>query len=138
MTVQEAMQARHSVRAYEDRAVEPELREKLQAELAACNEAAGLQMKLVFDEPKAFSTFMARYEGLALLIFSVGIAFIVIGLPVMITSETGALSGGLFLPWWLYLSALAIVSALMLFICVLPAALYLRKTPVAILSKYDV
>ena len=78
------------------------------------------------------------YEGLALLIFSVGIAFIVIGLSVMITSETGALSGGLFLPWWLYLSALAIVSALMLFICVLPAALYLRKTPVAILSKYDV
>ena len=61
MTIQQAMQARHSVRAYEDRAIEPELREKLQAELAACNEAGGLNMKLVFDEPKAFSTFMARY-----------------------------------------------------------------------------
>ena len=55
------MQARHSVRAYEDRAIEPELREKLQAELAACNEAGGLNMRLVFDEPKAFSAFMARY-----------------------------------------------------------------------------
>ena len=61
MTIQEAMRARHSVRAYEDRAIEPELREKLQAELAACNEAGGLNMRLVFDEPKAFSTFMARY-----------------------------------------------------------------------------
>ena len=61
MTIQQAMQARHSVRAYEDRAIEPELREKLQAELAACNEAGGLNMKLVFDEPKAFSAFMARY-----------------------------------------------------------------------------
>ena len=78
------------------------------------------------------------YESLALLLFSVGIAFLLIGLPVMISSETGGLFVGLFLPWWLYLSAFAAVSALMLFICVLPVLLFLRKTPVAILSKYDV
>ena len=57
----EPMQARHSVRAYTDRAIEPEIREKLEAELAACNSAGGLNMRLVFDEPKAFSSFMAKY-----------------------------------------------------------------------------
>lgn len=59
--IMEAMQARHSVRAYTDRAIEPEIREKLEAELAACNSAGGLNMRLVFDEPKAFSSFMAKY-----------------------------------------------------------------------------
>lgn len=78
------------------------------------------------------------YEGLALLLFSVGIAFLLIGLPIMISSETGGLPGGLFLPWWLFFSVFVIVSVLMLFICVLPVLLYLRKSPVAILSKYDV
>ena len=57
----EAMRARHSVRAYTDRAIEPEIREKLEAELAACNSAGGLNMRLVFDEPKAFSSFMDKY-----------------------------------------------------------------------------
>lgn len=61
MTVTEAMQARHSVRAYQDRAIEPGVREKLAAELSACNAAGGLDMRLAFDEPKAFSSFLARY-----------------------------------------------------------------------------
>ena len=78
------------------------------------------------------------YESLALLIFSVGIAFLLIGLPITVFSETGKLTGGLFLPWWLYLSAFAAVSVLMLFICVLPVILFLRKSPVAVLSKYDI
>lgn len=61
MTILEAMEARHSVRAYTDRPIEPEILEKLNAELAACNEAGGLQMRLVAEEPKAFSSFLAKY-----------------------------------------------------------------------------
>ena len=34
---------------------------QIAAGFSACREAGGLNMKLVFDEPKAFSTFMARY-----------------------------------------------------------------------------
>lgn len=34
---------------------------QIAAGFSACNEAGGLNMKLVFDEPKAFSAFMARY-----------------------------------------------------------------------------
>lgn len=61
MEISEAMAARHSVRAYSDKKIGEDVREKLNAELAACNAAGGLAFRLVYDEPKAFSSFLARY-----------------------------------------------------------------------------
>ncbi|MGN1013878.1 MAG: nitroreductase family protein [Butyricicoccus sp.] len=61
MTVQEAMTARHSVRQYESKPLEPELIAALQAEVDACNRESGLHIQLVTNEPKAFDGFMAHY-----------------------------------------------------------------------------
>lgn len=57
----ELMKKRHAVRAYLDKPIEEELREKLRAEVADCNAEGGLNVQLVFDEPTAFNSFMARY-----------------------------------------------------------------------------
>lgn len=61
MDLFKAMQERHSVRAYTDAPISANVREKLDAELAVCNAAGGLSMRLVYDEPQAFSSFLARY-----------------------------------------------------------------------------
>ena len=61
MNVMEAMTARHSVRQYEDKAIEPEKLAALEQEIAACNQEGGLHIQLVKDEPKAFDGFMAHY-----------------------------------------------------------------------------
>ena len=54
MTLLEAIPARHSVRAYTDRPIPPEAAEQLRAELQAGNQAGGLHMQLVTDDPAAF------------------------------------------------------------------------------------
>ncbi len=77
------------------------------------------------------------YESLALILCSVGTAFLLVGLPFAILSPLGKLIPGLFLPWWLYLPAFVAVVVLLLGICILPVTLFLRKSPVSILSKYD-
>lgn len=77
------------------------------------------------------------YESLALILCSVGAAFLLLGLPFAILSPLGKLIPGLFLPWWMYLPAFAAVVVLLLGICILPVTLFLRKSPVSILSKYD-
>lgn len=61
MEVLEAMEKRHSVRAYTDRKIEGEVKAKLQSFLEACNRESGLHLQLVTDEPKAFDGFMAHY-----------------------------------------------------------------------------
>ena len=61
MNVMEAMTARHSVRQYEDKAIEPEKLAALEQEITACNQEGGLHIQLVKDEPKAFDGFMAHY-----------------------------------------------------------------------------
>lgn len=61
MNLQEAMLARHSVRQYTDKPIEPEKTLALQKEVDACNREGGLHIQLVLHEPKAFNGFMARY-----------------------------------------------------------------------------
>ena len=61
MDLMEAMRARHSVRRYKAQPLAAEQIDALQAEIDACNQAGGLHIQLVTNEPKAFSGMMARY-----------------------------------------------------------------------------
>ena len=61
MELLEIMQQRHSVRQYSDRAIEPEKRAVLDALVAEINRKAGLSVQIVYDDPKCFDSFMARY-----------------------------------------------------------------------------
>lgn len=55
------MNARHSVRQYEDKPIPAEILAELKQEIEACNRESGLHIQLVSDEPKAFDGFMAHY-----------------------------------------------------------------------------
>ena len=55
------MNARHSVRQYEDKPIPAEVLAELKQEIEACNQESGLHIQLVTDEPKAFDCFMAHY-----------------------------------------------------------------------------
>lgn len=55
------MKARHSVRQYEDRKIEPEKRKILLDELDRLNKESGLKMQILFDEPECFDSMMAHY-----------------------------------------------------------------------------
>ncbi len=59
MTIEEAIQSRHSVRKYTDEPMAPELIEKLNAEIKACNEESGLKIQLLVNEPKCFDNIKA-------------------------------------------------------------------------------
>ena len=61
MTVQEAISARHSVRTYLTKPVEPAIVNALRAEIRACNAEGGLHIQLVMNEPMAFRGFFADY-----------------------------------------------------------------------------
>lgn len=61
MTIQEAMQARHSVRSYTEKKIPEDLVTRLNAEIEACNRESGLHIQLVTDEPHAFDGWMAHY-----------------------------------------------------------------------------
>ena len=61
MDLYEAMEKRHSVRQYSDKAIEPELLCALQAEIGECNKESGLHIQLVVGEEKAFDSFLAHY-----------------------------------------------------------------------------
>lgn len=60
MTLLEAIQARHSVRRYERRALPPEVVKALQGEIEFCNWLGMLHIQLVMNEPLAFS-FLPTY-----------------------------------------------------------------------------
>jgi len=57
----EAIQARHSVRSYLDKAIEPEKAAVLQQAIDEYNEQSGLSIQLCLDDPLAFGGFMARF-----------------------------------------------------------------------------
>lgn len=61
MTLQEAMQARHSVRQYLDRPIDADAARELGAFIEACNRESGLHIQLCLNEPEAFTGMMARY-----------------------------------------------------------------------------
>ena len=60
MTIQEAIQVRHSVRQYKDTAIEAEKIAQLQALIDECNREAGVHIQLVTNEPNAFSGGLAK------------------------------------------------------------------------------
>lgn len=61
MTIQEAILARHSVRQYLDRPLEPDVVAALTEEIRRCNQESGLHIQLITNEPKAFRSTLARY-----------------------------------------------------------------------------
>ena len=61
MELIEAIKARHSVRKYTDRAIEAAKVTELQAAVERMNGEAGLNIQLVLDEPRAFSSGMWKY-----------------------------------------------------------------------------
>lgn len=61
MNVHEAMLARHSVRQYQQRNLDPVAVAELLAEIEACNRESGLHIQLVQNESRAFDGFMAHY-----------------------------------------------------------------------------
>ena len=61
MDLIDAIKARHSVRKYTDKPIEAAKVASLKAAVEAVNQEGGLNVQLVLDEPKAFSTGMWRY-----------------------------------------------------------------------------
>lgn len=56
---------RHSVRSFTDQKVEGDTRDALKCFIDACNEASGLSLQLITDEPGAFSGMLASYGKFA-------------------------------------------------------------------------
>ena len=61
MTLLEAIDARHSVRQYLDKPIEPEKIAALQEAADRLNAESGLHLQIITDEPKAFSGPLAHY-----------------------------------------------------------------------------
>ncbi len=61
MTLSEAIENRHSVRAYTDREIEEEKLLVIGEETERCNKESGLNLQLVLNEPKAFDSTLAHY-----------------------------------------------------------------------------
>lgn len=61
MTIQEAIEARHSVRAYQDKPLTADVVSVLNAKIAELNDKGRLHMQLVLNEPKAFQGKLAKY-----------------------------------------------------------------------------
>ena len=60
MTIQEAIQARHSVRAYKERPLADETVRVLVDKITELNQAGRLHMQLILNEPKAFQGTLAK------------------------------------------------------------------------------
>ena len=61
MDIFQAMQERHSVRAYTGEKIEEEKRQKLDALIKECNEESGLSIQICYDDPDGFDSKMAHY-----------------------------------------------------------------------------
>ena len=61
ITLLEAIRQRHSVRSFQDRPLEPSIKEDLAQLVAQCNAKGNLHLQLVTDEPKAFDCFLSHY-----------------------------------------------------------------------------
>lgn len=64
MTINEmkdAMETRHSVRAYKDIAIEQGIRDQLDALVEECNKGSGLNIIIRYDDPAGFDTRLVHY-----------------------------------------------------------------------------
>ena len=61
MTIQEAIEARHSVRAYKDHPLGDEIIKQLECKIEELNHEGQLHIQLVCNEPKAFQGTLAKY-----------------------------------------------------------------------------
>ena len=61
MTIMEAIDARHSVRAYKDTPIETEIRNQLDAFVSKCNDESGLHITVRYDDPEGFDSKLAHY-----------------------------------------------------------------------------
>ena len=61
MTIQEAIEARHSVRAYKDQPLSEEIVKVLEDEIVKLNNERQLHIQLICNEPKAFQGTLAKY-----------------------------------------------------------------------------
>ena len=61
MTLQEAIEARHSVRAYKARPLAEDEARRLEEEIAEVNQTGNLHIQLIRNEPKAFQGTLAKY-----------------------------------------------------------------------------
>ncbi|MBP5508298.1 MAG: nitroreductase [Prevotella sp.] len=61
MTLQEAIEARHSVRAYKEQPLAEDIVKVLEEEIVKLNTEGHLHMQLIVNEPKAFQGTMAKY-----------------------------------------------------------------------------
>ena len=61
MTLHEAIEARHSVRAYKDQPLAEEVVKRLEEEIAEVNQTGNLHIQLIRNEPKAFQGTLAKY-----------------------------------------------------------------------------
>ena len=61
MTVQEAIEARHSVRAYKNEPLADDAVKILEEQIAILNREGQLHMQLILNEPKAFQGTLAKY-----------------------------------------------------------------------------
>ena len=61
MTIQEAIEARHSVRAYKDQPLAEDFVRQLEEQITRLNDENELHIQLIKNEPKAFQGTLARY-----------------------------------------------------------------------------
>ncbi|MBR5084062.1 MAG: nitroreductase [Prevotella sp.] len=61
MTIQEAIEARHSVRAYKEQPLTEDIVKVLQEKIAELNHEGHLHIQLIMNEPKAFLGTLAKY-----------------------------------------------------------------------------
>lgn len=61
MDILEVMKSRHSVRQYTDSKIENEKRNVLNELAKECNAKSGMNIQLIYDEPKCFDSMMAHY-----------------------------------------------------------------------------
>jgi len=61
MTIQEAIEARHSVRAYKDQPLAEDVVRQLEEQITRLNDENELHIQLIKNEPKAFQGTLARY-----------------------------------------------------------------------------
>lgn len=61
MDILEIMKARHSVRQYEGKEIESGIKEELAVLVSTCNKESGMNIQVLFDEPKCFDSMMAHY-----------------------------------------------------------------------------